>query len=113
MKKFSNWPYVRRHAGSKRRLDIICAKPSIVAFIQCKFGRRFEAFGTFNIRLSSTDNRLFQLDITKEDNLKKKINEIKPEIVLNTTALHNVDYCESHPEEAFNINSKVVGVKFV
>jgi dTDP-4-dehydrorhamnose reductase len=76
--------------------------------------KRFEAFGTFNIRrLSSTDNRLFQLDITKEDNLKKKINEIKPEIVLNTTALHNVDYCESHPEEAFNINSKVVGVKFV
>jgi hypothetical protein len=42
--------------------------------------------------------------------LKKKFSEIKPEIVLNTTALHNVDYCESHPEEAFNINSKVVGV---
>jgi dTDP-4-dehydrorhamnose reductase len=74
--------------------------------------KRFEAFGTFNMRKlsSSTDNCLFQMDITKEDILKKKINEIKPEIVLNTTALHNVDYCEAHPEEAFNINSKVVSV---
>src|SRR5215831_5556599 len=74
--------------------------------------KRFEAFGTFNMkRLScSPHNSLVQLDITKEDILKKRFSEIKPEIVLNTTALHNVDYCESHPEDAFNINSKAVGV---
>ena len=35
--------------------------------------KRFETFGTYNMRElpSSQDNRLFQLDITKEDILKK------------------------------------------
>jgi dTDP-4-dehydrorhamnose reductase len=35
--------------------------------------------------------------------------DIRPNIVLNATALHNVDYCETHPEEAFKINSTAVG----
>ena len=74
--------------------------------------KKFEVSGTFNMRKLSLfeDGRLFQLDITKEDLLKKIFTEIKPEIILNATALHNVDYCESHPEEAFTINSKVVEV---
>ena len=53
---------------------------------------------------------MFQLDISKEDILKRRFSEIKPEIVLNTTASHNVDYWESHPEEVFAINSKAVGI---
>jgi dTDP-4-dehydrorhamnose reductase len=73
--------------------------------------KRFEAYGTFNMRkLPSPDKSFLQLDIAKEDMLKKSFSEIRPEIVLNTTALHNVDYCESHQDEAFNINAKVVGV---
>ena len=73
--------------------------------------KRFEAYGTFNMRkLSSPDKSLLQLDVTKEDILKKTFSEIRPDIVLNTTALHNVDYCESHQGEAFNINAKVVGI---
>jgi len=73
--------------------------------------KRFEAYGTFNMRkLSSPDKSMLQLDVTKEDMLKKTFSEISPDIVLNTTALHNVDYCESHQGEAFNINAKVVGI---
>jgi dTDP-4-dehydrorhamnose reductase len=73
--------------------------------------KRFEAYGTINMRkLSSPDKSLLQLDITKEDLLRKSFSEIRPDIVLNTTALHNVDYCESHQDEAFNINTKVVGL---
>jgi dTDP-4-dehydrorhamnose reductase len=81
--------------------------------------KRYEAFGTFNMKRlsassSSSSSRdkslIFQLDITKEELLKKSFDEIKPDIVLNTTALHNVDYCESHQDEAFNINAKAVGV---
>lgn len=53
---------------------------------------------------------LLKLDITKEDDLKKLLREIKPDIVLNTIAFHNVDYCESHPNDAFNINTTSVGV---
>jgi dTDP-4-dehydrorhamnose reductase len=71
--------------------------------------KRFEAYGTYNLR-HSQDASLIRLDITKEDDLKKVFRDIKPDVVLNTTALHNVDYCESHNEEAFNVNTKVVGL---
>lgn len=71
---------------------------------------RFETYGSYNMRIkSSSDKSLVKLDATKEDQLKKMFREIKPDIVINTIALHNVDYCESHPEESFNINTKVVG----
>jgi dTDP-4-dehydrorhamnose reductase len=72
---------------------------------------KFEAYGTYNLRAVS-DNKtpLIKLDITKENDLKKVFMKIKPDIVLNTTALHNVDYCESHEQEAYNINSNIVGI---
>ena len=53
---------------------------------------------------------MLKLDITKEDDLKKLLREFKPDIVLYTIAFHNVDYCESHPNDAFNINTTSVGV---
>jgi dTDP-4-dehydrorhamnose reductase len=71
--------------------------------------KRFESYGTYNVR-SSGDEFLIKLDITKEDDLKKMFRDIRPDVVLNTTALHNVDYCESHHEEAFNVNTKAVGI---
>lgn len=69
---------------------------------------RFEMVGTYNIR-NPLDKSLLKLDISKEDDLKRIFHDIKPDIVLNTTALHNVDYCESHPDEAFKINVEAVG----
>jgi dTDP-4-dehydrorhamnose reductase len=78
--------------------------------------KRFETYGTYNLRSwPDNDNNnnkksLLKLDIIKEDDLKKVFREIKPDIVINTTALHNVDYCEYHQEETFNINTKAVGM---
>jgi dTDP-4-dehydrorhamnose reductase len=69
--------------------------------------KKFETYGTYNMRTSS-DNSLLKLDIANEDALKKLFRDIRPNIVLNATALHNVDYCETHPEEAFKINSTIV-----
>jgi dTDP-4-dehydrorhamnose reductase len=68
---------------------------------------RFETHGTYNLRLPF-DKSLIKLDITRQDDLKKLFLDIRPDIVVNTTALHNVDYCESHRDEAYNINSKAV-----
>lgn len=70
-------------------------------------GSRFETYGTYNLRIPY-DKSLIKLDISKHDDLRKLFVEIKPDIVVNTVALHNVDYCETHEEEAFNINSKAV-----
>jgi dTDP-4-dehydrorhamnose reductase len=69
---------------------------------------RFDSHGTYNMR-NIIHRNLIKLDITKEEDVKKLLSETKPDIVLNTTALHNVDYCESHQDEAFRVNSKAVG----
>jgi dTDP-4-dehydrorhamnose reductase len=71
--------------------------------------KRFETYGTYNLRITS-DKSLIKINIANKDGLKKLFREIKPDVVLNATALHNVDYCESHEDEAFNINAKMVGV---
>ncbi len=71
--------------------------------------QRFQTFGTYNLR-RSPDQTLMKLDISKPESLKNIINEIKPDVVLNTVALHNVDYCEVHPEEAYQVNSKVIEI---
>jgi dTDP-4-dehydrorhamnose reductase len=70
---------------------------------------KFEVYGTYNVR-GSSNKSLIKLDIKEEDNLRNVIKEVKPDIVLNTTALHNVDYCESHEQEAYDINAKAVGI---
>ena len=79
---------------------------------------RFDTYGTYNLRSwpgdddNNNNNKksLLKLDVIKEDDLKKVFRDIKPDIVINTTALHNVDYCEYHQEETYNINAKAVGM---
>jgi dTDP-4-dehydrorhamnose reductase len=69
----------------------------------------FEIFGSFNLREPNVNNvKSFQLDITNHEKLKNIIEEIKPDIIINATALNNVDYCEEHKDEANKVNVKAV-----
>ena len=68
--------------------------------------KKFAALGTYNWR--TTNRSLIKLDISDFEAARKVVKEIKPNAVLNTTALHNVDYCESNPDEAFQINTNAV-----
>jgi len=82
---------------------------------------KYQTFGTYYTHTMKGDN-LFQLDVTKRQDVFKLLEKIKPNFVLDTHALHNVDYCETHPEEAWSINvdgtrnvaeaSKRVGAKY-
>ena len=74
--------------------------------------RRFEVYGTYNSRSIKPykNESLFKLEVKKEESLKKIFRDIKPDFVVNTVALHNVDYCEIHQEEAFSVNAKAVGI---
>jgi len=67
---------------------------------------KFRTFGTYNSRAISIDNcTLFQLDKTdkvKTSNLIKKIN---PDVIIDCSALHNVDYCETNQEESWDVNT--------
>ncbi|MGH8101602.1 MAG: SDR family oxidoreductase [Chthoniobacterales bacterium] len=46
------------------------------------------------------------LDLAKIDQLREKIGAVDVDLVINCAALTNVDYCESHREEAFRINAE-------
>jgi len=69
----------------------------------------FEIYGTYNKRsLKIPKCSIFQLDITNKSQLSQLFSEIKPDLVINTTALHNVDFCEEHQEQAALVNSTAV-----
>lgn len=45
------------------------------------------------------------LDITNFENVKQKVKELKPDIVINASAYHVVPDCEIYPEKAFLVNA--------
>jgi len=50
-----------------------------------------------------------ELDITIPEQCRSAIAELRPAVVLNAAALTDVDYCESHSQEAFRINAEGAG----
>lgn len=68
--------------------------------------KNFAVHGTF---YSNFSPGLIYLDIVDRNSIKKIFDEIKPDIVINTVALADPDYCEIHPDKAKAIN--YVGTK--
>ncbi|MBC2460528.1 dTDP-4-dehydrorhamnose reductase [Clostridium beijerinckii] len=46
-----------------------------------------------------------ELDITNLEQVKNKINNLKPDVIINCAAATNVDGCESNEDFAFKVNS--------
>lgn len=70
---------------------------------------KYSVYGTYNYRRVNLDRIVSQyLDISDYAAVNRLIVDLKPDIIVNTSALHNVDYCETHPEENFRINSHAV-----
>lgn len=44
-------------------------------------------------------------DKRDRDHVFQVLLQLKPDVVIDTGALHNVDYCETHPDEAIAINA--------
>ena len=47
-------------------------------------------------------------DLSLRRNVARVLDEVRPELVVNLAALADVDYCESHPDEAFATNAAMV-----
>jgi len=74
-----------------------------------KASTSYQVYGTYNFRPVDIENCLSsKIDITNEDQVSQIFSEIRPDIVVNTTALHNVDYCQDNQNEADKINTKAV-----
>ena len=70
---------------------------------------KYETYGTYNIRPTNIEGIVtFQLDLAKSDEVVRIFNDIKPDVVVNTTALHNVDYCEENKNQAMQVNTEAV-----
>ena len=65
----------------------------------------FETFATYNFRSVELQGCNF-LKLNKCDRSATLalVKKIKPDVVIDTAALHNVDYCETHRDEAWKVN---------
>ncbi|MGB5911015.1 MAG: SDR family oxidoreductase, partial [Promethearchaeia archaeon] len=72
----------------------------------------FEVYGTYNKRPINIENcEISQLDKTNKEKVHSLIKHINPNIIIDCSAIHNVDYCETHQEETWMVN--VEATKFI
>lgn len=65
----------------------------------------FEVFATYNAREMKAEHcEFYRLDKTSRDDVFSLVKKIKPDAVIDTAALHNVDYCETHRDETRKVN---------
>ena len=65
----------------------------------------YEIFGTYNFRkIESSDFTGIKLDISDFKKIKHVLEQVNPDIVINTAGINNVDYCGKFPIEASKIN---------
>jgi dTDP-4-dehydrorhamnose reductase len=63
----------------------------------------YQAYNTQNKRQSSLPNSE-QLDVTDNEATLRLVRKVQPNVIINTAALTNVDYCESNQREAERVN---------
>ena len=64
-----------------------------------------ETFLTYNYRFIQIEGcTALKLDKCDRKAVFELLEKINPDVVIDTAALHNVDYCETHPEEAWKVN---------
>jgi dTDP-4-dehydrorhamnose reductase len=78
------------------KIAIIGANGRLGAALGREYARDFE--------VTSYDRR--QLDLSQLDRVRSALATTKFELLINCAALTNVDYCESHGEEAFRVNAE-------
>jgi dTDP-4-dehydrorhamnose reductase len=49
-----------------------------------------------------------ELDIADSDALARTIDEVAPDVVINCAAFHNLDVCETEPDQAWAVNVRAV-----
>lgn len=72
-----------------------------------------DVYGTFNDRPTKINNCVTRkINISDKEQVNRIFSDIKPDIVINTTALHNVDFCEENPNLSNLINKNAIVTLF-
>ena len=65
---------------------------------------KFEVYATYNKNKVGMNNvHFFHVDLTKKEQFVK-IEQISPDLIIHCAALTDVDYCEDHPNVAYDQN---------
>lgn len=64
--------------------------------------------GKNRLALRNTNYQYYSLDVTQEGEVQALLNELKPDCVIHTAAMTNVDQCESEKEECWKMNVDAV-----
>jgi dTDP-4-dehydrorhamnose reductase len=66
----------------------------------------YELIPAIHVNKGSCGRSIVNLDITDKKDVFDKFKIIKPNIVIHTASIGNVDYCEKHQKEAYEVNVK-------
>lgn len=68
---------------------------------------RFEVYATYLSRKPPLEEKnILQLDKRSRDGVQSSVRKLKPEVIIDTGALHDVDYCETNRAEALAVNAE-------
>jgi len=81
-----------------------------VFVIACNGQLGTDTVSYFSKKCDVTAYKDVDLDITDSDKVEKAILDAKPDVVINTAAITNVDGCETNEELAFKVNAYGAGV---
>ena len=74
------------------------------------YGKLQNIFNLFPTSATNLNNsKYIKLDITKTDNVKSVLNSVNPDLIINTAAITDVDYCENNKSKVRAVN--VQGLK--
>lgn len=64
---------------------------------------KYEVFGTYNSHKLDDPNML-KMDVAKRAETFEIVQKLKPDFIIDTHTLPNIDYCEKHTDEAWEVN---------
>jgi dTDP-4-dehydrorhamnose reductase len=72
----------------------------------------YQVFTIFrnSIDLKKNNLKVFNFDLKKKDQLLETILQIMPDIVINSAAITNIDYCENNIEESYYLHSNIISI---
>ena len=102
---------------------LIIGGSSLLGYKLLENVKNFELYATYNKNLIQSENaEIIKINITNKKDCHK-ILELKPDIIVNTSAMTNVDYCEQFEDEAYDVNvngtrnlaniAQQIGCKFI
>ena len=98
-----------KHEKAKRRVLLLGGSGLLGFHCIERMKSEFEVFPTYNQTLLDSANAV-NFSVDEDDSaLLRILNEIRPDVVINTIAMVTVDGCEIQPDMAKNLNALFVG----